>query len=168
MSEGQGVNNMWNGFWVCYLLIMSFILYSLYMAYKDYRKYSKGINNRTYSKDGNGIHITYVYSIPHTKERVMEILSLKNVQDRLPYEFDEKAMEIGFKEPQSEFQHQAFISLRYRMHFEAKEDFCLLYLEQINLIYPRTSVPMLLNEFWSIKVDAVPYESHRIKEQTDR
>ena len=149
------MDNMMVMFLACYFLMMGFILLYFFVEFKDYKKYSRGINNIIYSKDQ--LRVTYVYSIPHAKERVVEILRLKNAQDRLPYEFDEKAMEIGFKDSQGEFQHRAFAH-RYRMHFEPKEDSCLLYLEQINISFSRTDVPMFMNAFWSIKVDAVPYE----------
>ncbi len=153
------MDNMMLWFWVCYFLMIGFVLLYLFIEYKESRKYSQGINNRIYSKDG--LRVTFVYSIPHTKERVVEILRLKNAQDRLPYEFDEKAMEIGFKDSRGEFQHQV-LTERYRLHFEPKEDSCLLYLEQINLSFSRTDISLFMNAFWSIKVDAVPYEVRKV------
>lgn len=147
---------MWGIFGVCYIIMMSFVLLFLYVEYKENGKHSKGINNRIYSKDG--MHVTYVYSIPHTKERVMEILSHKNVRDKLVYEIDEKSMEIGFKDSESEFHRGIGRPIRYSMHFEPKGDSCLLYLELITFFHVRSNVPMRMNAFWSVKVDAVPYD----------
>lgn len=101
------MDNMTVTFLACYFLMMGFILLYFFVKFKDYKKYSRGINNIIYSKDR--LRVTYAYSIPHAKERVVEILRLKNAQDRLPYEFDEKAMEIGFKDSQGEFQHRVLL-----------------------------------------------------------
>ncbi len=141
---------------VYYLILMAFGLLIFYIEIKDRRKYSQGKNNRIYSKDG--MRVTYVYSIPHTKERVMEILSHKNAQDQMIYNFDSQSMEIGFKDLDNEFYHRSSIEARYRMRFEEKEDSCLLYLEQINIFYTERHVLARMNAFWVLKVDAVPYE----------
>lgn len=143
-------------FLVCYFIMMAFILLIFYVEFKDQKKFSKGKNNRIFSE--SGMYATFVYRIPHSKEKVIEILSHKNAQDRLAYEFDKQSMVIGFKNPDSEFYHRSGIEARYKMRFEDKGDSCLLYLEQMNLFSSEKYVPMRMNAFWAIKVDAAPYE----------
>ena len=143
-------------FLVCSFIMLVFGLLFFYVEFKDQKKFSQGKNNRIFAKDGK---LIYVFSIPHTKEQVIEILSHKNAQDRLLYEFDKESMEIGFKAIENGYYPQVVsIEVRYKMRFEAQEDSCLLYLKQISLFDSRNYVLMRMNAFWAVKVDAIPYE----------
>ncbi|MBD5462453.1 MAG: hypothetical protein HDR24_05260 [Lachnospiraceae bacterium] len=115
-----------------------------------------------YAQDG--IHKAYVYFVPHTKEQITEILSHKNAGDRLCYVFDRDSMVIKFAGPEQEFHNVEFSGEDYHLSFEEQGNSCLLYVERMKCFAPgaletrTTRVPLLMNAFWKVKVNASVYQ----------
>lgn len=112
-----------------------------------------------YAQDG--IHKTYVYFVPHTKEQITEILSHKNAGDRLCYVFDRDSMVIKFADPEAEYYNREFSGDDYHLSFEEQGSSCLLYVERMNYFMPNNwarYVPLFMNEFWKVKVNASVYQ----------
>ncbi len=114
-------------------------------------------NNRISSADG--LRVIFVYSVPYTRERVLEILSHKNAGDRLPYEFDRETIEICFTNPETFYHKKPDMGASYQISFKARGTERLMYVEQKNVLISGGAerVQRSMNEFWSAKVNAVPY-----------
>lgn len=152
------------GFVICYVLIMGIVLLFLGMEWRENEKYSKGKRNRYYTKGGSFINYAYqnyAYIVPHTRKRILEILSHKNVQDKLVYEWDSETMEIVFYNPESYFYNSRNGGFRCQLTLDEQGDSCILYVEQKGLCTYRGSsrVYILMDAFWSVKLDAHPYEN---------
>lgn len=142
------------GFFVIFVLFF-FIWFLLVGSYiKKWRKNMAGKSNLIYSQDG--MRVTYVYIVPHTREQIAEILSLKNAGDRLCYMFDSDSMVIKFANPEEEYYNRNFSGDDYHLSFEEQGDSCLMYVEKMNFFAPNSAnrVPLLMNEFWKVKVNA--------------
>ena len=139
-----------------------FCLFFVGMSIREWKKNTDGKNNLIYSKDG--LRVTYVYFVPHTKEQITEILSHKNAGDRLCYVFDSDSMVIKFAGPEEEYHNLEFSGDDYHLSFEEQGNSCLLYVERMKCFAPgsletRTKrVPLFMNEFWEVKVNASVYQ----------
>lgn len=139
--------------------IYSFLcIFFIGMSIREWRRNTDGKNNLIYSKDG--LRVTYVYSVPHTKEQITEILSHKNAGDRLCYVFDRDSMVIKFADPEQEFHNIEFSGDDYHLSFEEQGNSCLLYVERMNYFAPSSAkrVPLFMNAFWKEKVNASVYQ----------
>lgn len=128
------------------------------MSIREWRRNTDGKNNLIYSKDG--LRVTYVYFVPHTKEQITEILSHKNAGDRLCYVFNRDSMVIKFAGPEEEFHNIEFSGDDYHLSFEEQGNSCLLYVERMNYFAPSSAkrVPLFMNAFWKVKVNASVYQ----------
>lgn len=146
-------------YFAIYAIYASFVIFVLGMYTREWKKNTDGKNNLIYSKDG--LRVTYVYFVPHTKEQITEILSHKNAGDRLCYMFDRDSMVIKFASPEQEFHNIEFSGDDYHLSFEEQGSSCLLYVERMNYFVPNNSarrVPLLMNAFWKVKVNASVYQ----------
>lgn len=137
----------------------SFCIFVLGMSIKKWRRYSEGKNKSViYAQDG--IRVTYVYFVPHTKEQITEILSHKNAGDRLCYVFDRDSMVIKFADPEEEYYNREFSGDDYHLSFEEQGSSCLLYVERMNYFAPSSAknVGLFMNAFWKVKVNASVYQ----------
>ncbi|MBD5546707.1 MAG: hypothetical protein HDQ97_04850 [Lachnospiraceae bacterium] len=138
-------------------------IFVLVIYIRKWRRYS-GEKNRYVIYAQDDIHKTYVYFVPHTKEQITEILSHKNAGDRLCYVFDRDSMVIKFAGPEQEFHNIEFLGDDYHLSFEEQGNSCLLYVERMKCFAPgsletRTKrVPLFMNEFWKVKVNASVYQ----------
>ena len=140
-----------------YVICASFVIFVLGTYTREWKKNTDGKNNLIYSKDG--LRVTYVYFVPHTKEQITEILSHKNAGDRLCYVFDSDSMVIKFASPEEEYYNMEFSGDDYHLSFEEQGNSCLLYVEKISLFTPNEgSVPLFMNAFWKVKVNASVYQ----------
>lgn len=152
-------------FAVCYVITMAFIVLILVMERRENAKYSKGRRNRYYTKTGSSINYTfinYAYLVPYTKERALEILSHKNIQDKLVYQWNCETQEIIFYNPESYYYNNRHGGgLKCQLTFEEQEGSCILYVEQNGFCFYKNSnrVYLLMDAFWSVKMDAHPYEN---------
>ena len=78
--------------------------------------------------------------------------------------FDRDSMVIKFAGPEQEFHNVEFSGEDYRLSFEEQGNSCLLYVERMKCFAPgsletrTTRVPLFMNEFWKVKVDASVYQ----------
>ena len=143
---------------ICFLWIFMFGI--------SIRKLIRYLGEKTkyliYAQDG--IHKTYVYFVPHTKEQITEILSHKNAGDRLCYVFDRDSMVIKFAGPEQEFHNVEFSGDDYHLSFEEQGNSCLLYVEEMKCFASGSletgvkRVSLFMNEFWKVKVNASVYQ----------
>lgn len=135
-----------------------FCIFFIGIYIREWRKNTDGKNNLIYSQDG--MRVTYVYFVPHTKEQITEILSHKNAGDRLCYMFDRDSMVIKFADPEEEYYNREFSGDDYHLSFEEKGNSCLLYVERMNYFTPNSAryVGLFMNAFWKAKVNASVYQ----------
>ncbi|MBD5546705.1 MAG: hypothetical protein HDQ97_04840 [Lachnospiraceae bacterium] len=145
-------------YFVAWVIYASFVIFVLGTYIREWRKNTDGKNNLIYSQDG--MRVTYVYFVPHTKEQITEILSHKNAGDRLCYMFDRGSMVIKFADPEEEYYNREFSGDDYHLSFEEQGSSCLLHVERMNYFAPSSSkrVPLLMNAFWKVKVNASVYQ----------
>lgn len=145
-------------YFAIYAIWWSFGIFVMGTYIREWRKNTDGKNNLIYSQDG--MRVTYVYFVPHTKEQITEILSHKNAGDRLCYVFDRDSMVIKFADPEEEYYNREFSGDDYHLSFEEQGSSCLLYVERMNYFAPNSErrVPLRMNAFWKVKVNASVYQ----------
>lgn len=135
-------------FAICFLIILLYFL----QDFGDWKKHSK-VHNKVYSS--NGLLVTYMYSVPVEKEKVIERLCMRREDDKLFYRFDEETLQIQFADPEVEFNNSNYKGVTFQLHFEEKENSCLLYVEQKEIIVRYGArIGTLMNTFWACKIGA--------------